>query len=1850
MNSKQKFLQTKRLRYALYIVFSLLFVFSLQRAFADIYAPGATLNPDCTMGSANCGIDFSLSSSSEPLFLAASSSLLSTTSASALYVPYTGANQNIDIGTNNLLGDNVLTLQSPNGFAFSGNATDSLAFDLNNSEVFSTFNNSSTNANGTIQVNPGDFEANFNDGSGNNGNLEVSNTGANIDFSDGSNGNGGFSLNSDGMDYGFGSSGGGGGFEVSPAYFSFDSGDSNSDDVAINVDSSESYSSFNNGNGASGNLFVNPGDFEANFNDGSGNSGSLNAANSEFDYHAQTSNGIVSGFGDNQSNFFIEDASGTNNFFIDPNTSKGNTILSSAGNIDFTSNVSIGSMINTSSNDSVSTSSILGILTPSGAYTAFGDSITNGSGGSQQSNAYVNLISTDLGVTNLVNYGYPGDFACNVATEQVFPNENPNNTSNPIYTLMVGTNEAINKGAGSYESVYEACDQASLAWLAVPSENKVFGTSSSVVLAGSWTNSNTYTTGRGTYPTVGIQSSTNGSVATFPITTTGGPIYIWYRIIDGNGGTFTYQLDGGSAVSENAFTNPEVDDNNNGNQGIALARITGVSAGSHTIAITVTSATNSGNLVPIIAVGTAPSSISSGSPKVFPSGLIYYQDDELSASTAAYNADALADADLLADDGLPIYPVNVRNYFTIAYDVSGIFGGPHPNDLGHSLIRDAFEAEMLQVAEDLSTSSENSLSLPSVAFQVSTTSSADGVADFISSSGQSALYIGADGNISIGTTTPTTALSVIGTTTTSGLNISNLSNTFLAVDANGNVVATTSPSGGSSQWATTSVGVGYDVPGIYYNIGNVGIGTTNPNDELVVTGTSTTDTVAYFGGNADIAGNAVIGNTNTLAQGLFLLVGHRYAPNLQQINIESSDDGINFSDFEQNPIWSNPDNDSPAIAAARDPSIVYYHNIYYMVYSAIPYNGGFDSNTVFGLATSSDLKNWNFVGDISVTSIGTVYWTWAPSLLVDASGNLHVYVSVAPDGSDSTFSIYEMHPTNPSATTWSVPALMLGTNKIDADTVYNNGTYYLWYKNETTKYIEYATSSSPTGPFTVAETGNWAGWGTGFEAPCPVQISANDWRIYLDEYQNTSFIHYSDSYDNFATWTAPLPISTPIPDLDSVSVIRLRGITPSAALSVIGTTTTSGLNISNLANGFLAVDANGNVVATTSSGSQWTTNGSNIYYTTGNVSIGTSTPGSALSVDGAIDATSIFSSSIGLLGSSMQPLTADIIVVGGGGAGSSGGGGGGGFIATSTEISDDPYVVTVGNGGSVTHGNGYDSIFGSFDAVGGGAGAGINSGSGANGGSGGGGGSTCGGGPVSAGGLGTTGQGNNGGSAAAGNCIVPYTSGGGGGAGAAGQNSTATTNGNGGIGTTSSITGTVTYYSGGGGSGDYYGTEPFGTGGLGGGGNGGNPATAGTANTGGGGGGTINGGTSGNGGSGVVIIKYLTSADGDGTGGIITHVGGYTIHTFTSSGIFTPPPPSPVIYNITLDNNLFSFENGISAPNLAVGTTSSPITQFDVYGSSTNDLANFASSSGQSILYITSTGKVGIGTTTPSATLTIVGNPASTTLRLANFGAGTLMTDSLGNVYDNSDERLKNIIGTSTIGLNELEGLTPINYYWNATSGLDMTDENTGFSAQNVEQYIPNAVATDTRGYLTLQDRPIIAALVNAVKEIGSFISTITDGIAHLTGIAIGTSDKPEGITMYSPSGNAFCIQVSDTGLIQSSSGECSNATSTISTASVVSSISQASDSSNTLATSTASTSDNVLQSSSTSDDASSSVATTSDQDTPATSTNTTLTSPIATSTSDQATTTSDTDIIATTSESATSPSDTTDAATSTGQ
>ena len=277
-----------------------------------------------------------------------------------------------------------------------------------------------------------------------------------------------------------------------------------------------------------------------------------------------------------------------------------------------------------------------------------------------------------------------------------------------------------------------------------------------------------------------------------------------------------------------------------------------------------------------------------------------------------------------------------------------------------------------------------------------------------------------------------------------------------------------------------------------------------------------------------------------------------------------------------------------------------------------------------------------------------------------------------------------------------------------------------------------------------------------------------------------------------------------------------------------------------------------------------------------------------------------------------DPLTypVEFMLIGGGGAGggnTGGGGGGGGYVTgTATVSAGQAIAVTIGAGGTGNTGNGSNggnSSFGGYVAIGGGGGGGLYTDSaparyGANGGSGGGGGGAGNDGAgVGYGGSGTSGQGTGGGNTGSspGSCI--RTGAGGGGAAASGGNASGQYAGGGGAGAYNAMMGA--YYCGGGGGGNTnYSAYGCGGdiggagGGAGGGGTGGyvTGGYAGTVNSGGGGGGggwtTNNARVGGNGGSGLFVLRY--PGPQRGTGGSVVTSGGYTWHTFNSSGTFTP--------------------------------------------------------------------------------------------------------------------------------------------------------------------------------------------------------------------------------------------------------------------------------------------------------------------------------------------------------------------------
>jgi hypothetical protein len=323
-----------------------------------------------------------------------------------------------------------------------------------------------------------------------------------------------------------------------------------------------------------------------------------------------------------------------------------------------------------------------------------------------------------------------------------------------------------------------------------------------------------------------------------------------------------------------------------------------------------------------------------------------------------------------------------------------------------------------------------------------------------------------------------------------------------------------------------------------------------------------------------------------------------------------------------------------------------------------------------------------------------------------------------------------------------------------------------------------------------------------------------------------------------------------------------------------------------------------------------------------------------------------------------------VLVIGGGGGGSAGGGGAGGYQYDSARtINAQSYSVTVGSGGSghdnsIIGDNGNNSVFDNIVAYGGGGGGkntGVPSTSQGADGSSGGGGSYSGGGLV-LGGIGS--QGNNGGTN--GDTSSPFLAGGGGGIGEAGGDASGDNAGNGGSGVANSITGSSIFYAGGGGGGAYTSGTP-GNGGLGGGGNGGSDTEAGSngvANTGGGGGGAggVGSPSGGNGGSGVVVISYPSppSITGSGT---INKLAKFASTTEVTNSLLSDDGSNLTLTSGNLFMQISSMIDTVTNGALNFGTS---LATTMIFGRS-----------GQNMII---NSKVGIGTSTPTATLQVNGS------------------------------------------------------------------------------------------------------------------------------------------------------------------------------------------------------------------------------------------------------------------------------------
>ncbi len=230
------------------------------------------------------------------------------------------------------------------------------------------------------------------------------------------------------------------------------------------------------------------------------------------------------------------------------------------------------------------------------------------------------------------------------------------------------------------------------------------------------------------------------------------------------------------------------------------------------------------------------------------------------------------------------------------------------------------------------------------------------------------------------------------------------------------------------------------------------------------------------------------------------------------VNVYQADDATDFRLVKASAY-------TPPSDRIRDASIIRHSDgYYYITYTTHTWQ---DTSTTIGFARSSDRANWTFLYNYPVP-VANLSRAWAPEWFIDSDGSVSVIVSCSTTSDQWNFTPYVLRAANSALTAWAAPVAMsgIGSNHIDTFVVKLGSTYHAFTKNETTKYIEYATATSLTGSYIIRRTGNWASWGGTREGAALVQLDNGGWRIFFDGYGDGSY-YFSDSHDTFTTWSAP---------------------------------------------------------------------------------------------------------------------------------------------------------------------------------------------------------------------------------------------------------------------------------------------------------------------------------------------------------------------------------------------------------------------------------------------------------------------------------------------------------------------------------------------------------------------------------------------------------------------------------------------------------------------------------------------------------------------------------------------------------
>ena len=246
-------------------------------------------------------------------------------------------------------------------------------------------------------------------------------------------------------------------------------------------------------------------------------------------------------------------------------------------------------------------------------------------------------------------------------------------------------------------------------------------------------------------------------------------------------------------------------------------------------------------------------------------------------------------------------------------------------------------------------------------------------------------------------------------------------------------------------------------------------------------------------------------------------------PSQERLSYAVSLDGYHFNALNNgNAVWKS----GVGTQCIRDPYIFKGEDgMYYMLATDMKSSLGWSSNRNLISARSTDLIHWN---DETLIEVADKYpatmgadRAWAPQAIYDQSKKSYMiyWANHSNQTGSETIMYYAYSKDMKSFDTQ--PSLLFapnsGNSAIDSDIIFQNGKYYMYYKNETNKRIYLAESENANGPYT--EIKQISEGNIGVEGPNIYNITGTDkWLLMSDAYGNGYYVMQETSdLENFTT-------------------------------------------------------------------------------------------------------------------------------------------------------------------------------------------------------------------------------------------------------------------------------------------------------------------------------------------------------------------------------------------------------------------------------------------------------------------------------------------------------------------------------------------------------------------------------------------------------------------------------------------------------------------------------------------------------------------------------------------------------------